>query len=873
VPKDKDELDKVEEQEEQEIEESSEEYIQESTITAETPTNTPPSILIDVTYDGKVGKALVKLYDFMNDRIYFWYDNTGHKPYLITDIPPSELATNYKSIFRVKGFDHIDTEVKFNPLEMTSRVYTVVYAKDPLTIGGGRESIRDIIPKAWEARIKYHLSYIYDNGLVPGMFYKVENGKLTPVNVDVPGEIQKLGEELYASDEDYLRAFREWLPLFQAPVPPLKRVALDIEVYTPQENKIPNPKEAMYEIIAVGLAGSDGLKRVLLLRRPEIPMNVDDQGMLLSDDVEIMFFDNERDLLREFFKTIMAYPILVTFNGDSFDLTYIYNRALKLGFRKEELPIILTRDGEARYVLGVHIDLYKFFSIRAVEVYAFGGKYSGGEKTLDAIAGALLGISKVEREKPISEMNYVELVNYNFRDALLTLYLTTFNNELVMRLIVLLARISKTPLNDVSRYQVSAWIRNMVYFEHRKRGWLIPNKEDVINAKGSVATKAIIKNKKYAGAIVIEPIAGIYPNVYVLDFASLYPSIIKRWNLSYETVRCPDEKQANDPKNRPVPNLPHWVCTNTRGLTSLLVGLLRDMRVYVYKKLAKGDKDPRQRDYYNVVQAALKVFINASYGVFGAEIFPLYCPPLAELVTALGRLAITRTIIKALDLGLTPIYGDTDSLFLYNPSRDKLEEMINWVKDEMGIDIELDKAYRILALSGRKKNYAGILQDGSVDMKGLVGKKRNTPDIAKDAVKDVIHLFSTINGINDVEKVTEAIKERVKEYYVMIRNKDVPLDKLAIKMAINKPINEYTKNTPQHVKAAELLGKYGVKPGPGDIIFFVKTNTREGVKPVQLARIDEIDSDKYIEYLRTSLEQILDALGIPFENVVGSKLM
>ncbi|MGC9137284.1 DNA polymerase domain-containing protein, partial [Caldivirga sp.] len=127
--------------------------------------------------------------------------------------------------------------------------------------------------------------------------------------------------------------------------------------------------------------------------------------------------------------------------------------------------------------------------------------------------------------------------------------------------------------------------------------------------------------------------------------------------------------------------------------------------------------------------------------------------------------------------------------------------------------------------------------------------------------------------INDVEKVTEAIKERVKEYYVMIRNKDVPLDKLAIKMAINKPINEYTKNTPQHVKAAELLGKYGVKPGPGDIIFFVKTNTREGVKPVQLARIDEIDSDKYIEYLRTSLEQILDALGIPFENVVGSKLM
>ncbi|MDT7903313.1 MAG: DNA polymerase domain-containing protein, partial [Caldivirga sp.] len=135
------------------------------------------------------------------------------------------------------------------------------------------------------------------------------------------------------------------------------------------------------------------------------------------------------------------------------------------------------------------------------------------------------------------------------------------------------------------------------------------------------------------------------------------------------------------------------------------------------------------------------------------------------------------------------------------------------------------------------------------------------------------HLFSTIGGIGDVEKVTEAIKDRVKEYYLMIRNKDVPLDKLAIKMAVNKPISDYTKNTPQHVKAAELLSKYGVKVGPGDIIFFVKTSTKEGVKPVQLARIDEIDVDKYVEYLRTSLEQILDALGMSFENIVGSRLV
>jgi len=273
-----------------------------------------------------------------------------------------------------------------------------------------------------------------------------------------------------------------------------------------------------------------------------------------------------------------------------------------------------------------------------------------------------------------------------------------------------------------------------------------------------------------------------------------------------------------------------------------------------------------------VIQAALKVFINASYGVFGAEIFPLYCPPLAELVTALGRLSITTTLVKAMELGLYPIYGDTDSLFIFNPDKSKMEELIGWVRDNLGIDIELDKAYKIIAMSNRKKNYAGILSDGSLDIKGLLGKKRNTPDFAKMAFNDVLKLFAKIETINDVEEVTKMIQEKVREYYVMLKNKEIPLNMLMIKVALSKGMSEYKANKPQHIKAAAQLVPYGYKVGPGDIIFFVKTKTKEGVKPVQLARIDEVDVDKYIEYLESSLEQVLDALDIPFESIIGSRL-
>lgn len=861
-----------EEEEEEEVEEEVEELEEEEeeiSIKAETPQNTPPSIVLAVTYDGKVSKALVKLYDPVNDRVYFWYDNTGHKPYLLTDVKPEELITKFTKVILHPGFSHLEAVEKYDALNDRKVILTKICAKDPLSIGGKADSIRELLPKTWESRIRYHLCYIFDNEVIPGMFYRIEDGKLVQVPIEVPSEVEDFVKKLYANDPDFLEEASRWIPLFQAPVPSIKRLSIDIEVFTPQENRVPNPREANYEIISIGLAGSDGLRKVLVLRRPGMELRPEDLDELLYDDVEVEFFNNEYDMLREFFSILLQYPILITFNGDNFDLPYIYHRALKLGFKKEEIPITIRRN-EASIALGVHIDLYKFFNIRAIEVYAFGGKYRGLDRTLDTIAHAIVGMSKLNREKTVSQMTYVELINYNFRDAFLGLYLTTYDDNLVLRLIILMSRISKTPPDDLVRSQISAWIRNMLYYEHRRRGWLIPEKEDIIKNKGEVATKAIIKGKKYAGAIVLDPMPGIYPNVYVLDFASMYPSVIKRWNISYETVKCPDEKAKN---NKPIPELPHWVCNDRRGLTALIVGLLRDLRAYVYKRLAKTAPSAVLKSYYNVVQSALKVFINASYGVLGAEIFQLYCPPAAELTTALARYVLSRTVLKALELGLVPIYGDTDSLFIWNPSEEKLKELIDWVEKEFGIEIELDKVYRLIAMSGRKKNYVGILSDGELDIKGLVGKKRNTPDFAKDAFNDVLRLLSDIRSLDDVNKSIEEVRDKVRDYYRKLQRREIPLNKLAIRTALTKPLESYTKNTPQHVKAALQLKNLGYKLGPGDIIIYVKTTGKDGVKPIQLARIDEIDPNKYIEYLRTSLEQVLDAFGIEFESIMGSSII
>ena len=174
---------------------------------------------------------------------------------------------------------------------------------------------------------------------------------------------------------------------------------------------------------------------------------------------------------------------------------------------------------------------------------------------------------------------------------------------------------------------------------------LIPRRDELIS-KGVASTTAIIKEKKYRGGLVVEPKLGIHFNVVVVDFASLYPSIIKVHNLSYETVNCSHQSCKNDLEQQ-IPETSHWICKERRGLTSLLIGSLRDLRVRYYKQLSK-DKTAtiENRQLYEVISQAIKVILNASYGVMGAEIFPLYCLPVADATAAIGRTTTTRTIEK-----------------------------------------------------------------------------------------------------------------------------------------------------------------------------------------------------------------------------------
>jgi len=840
------------------------------------PERLPLSYFVSATYNGQVKKAVIKLYEPDSGKIYFWLDKTGHKPYCLTNLSPIELE-KMNRLMQHPGFDHFEIVDKFDPLLDRDAKVTSIIATDPLAIGGRPTGcIRDIIledypkvaetpsiqeAKVWEAKIKYYQCYIYDRNLLPGMIYEVKNGDLTPKKSEETEKVVRHIREIFkdTSDEE-LEFIEQWARLLEYPAPKFHRVALDIEVYTPIPTRMPDPREANYQVVCASLYGSDGQKKVLLLKRE----GVREGSERLPADVNIDYFDSEEKLIRAIFVALWSYPFVITFNGDDFDLRYLAHRALNLGFRRDEIPIEVGR----RVCLlkyGVHIDLYKFFFNRSIQIYAFNNRYR--DVTLDDVGKALIGMEKIKLEKSLGELTYTELARYCFRDAEIAFKLTSFEDDLVMKLILVLARISSMPMEDVSRQGVSRWIRNFMHHEHRKRNMLIPNAENILAIKGKTVTKAIIKGKKYKGAIVVEPVLGVHFNVSVMDFPSLYPSIIKVWNLGYQSILC----KHPECRSHLIPDTPHWVCTKNRALESLLIGSLRDLRVQWYKPKSKEKTLPAElRSWYNLIQGALKVILNASYGVFGAETFDLYCPPVAEDTAAIGRHSITQILDKAKELEIQVLYGDTDSIFLKNPSKEQIEKLAQWTEHELKMSLDVDKVYRYAVFSSRKKNYLGVLEDGSVDVKGLTGKKRHIPLFIKKAFDRMKERLAIVKTPADFEKGKKDICEIIRDCYMRLKRREwESLNELAFNVVLGEELERYTKTTPQHVRAARILREGGIELKAGDLISFVKVIKEPHVKPVELAAKNEVDVDKYIAYLHSTFDQVLDALGLDFEEIIG----
>ena len=828
--------------------------------------NMPYGLLISATYDIRKNAAILKFYEPVSQRIFLWADKSGHKPYCYSKLSPDEIPTEISErddVLDIKQVKMLDI-LHDKPIDVSK-----ILVKDPLAIGGTQtsKSIRNLID-TWESDIKYYESYLYDSSLIVGKYYKIENDVVVPYDLEISDEtklslksmlLDKQSDTNLPDTKQFDEHVSQWANLLNQPIPKIKRISLDIEVES-EIGRIPDPKIAEKRITAVGFEGSDGLKQVFVLRKSGIEEGVNE----LLPGVKIVFYEEtkEKEMILDTFELMKKYPLLITYNGDGFDLPYLYNRASRLGIDRQKNPLYMMRDS-ATLTDGVHLDLYRTMSNRAFQIYAFGQKYS--DFSLNSVSKGLLGEEKIDYGVELNDLTLYQTATYCQNDARLTYNLTGFNNDLLMNLLIVISRIARMPIDDISRMGVSQWIRSLLYYEHRQNGILIPRRQELDNKSSNVINEAVIKDKKFRGGLVVEPVEGIHFDVTVMDFASLYPSIIKVKNLSYETVRCSHDTC----KKNTIPQTNHWVCTKKNGLTSVLIGSLRDLRVNYYKNMAKNDTlTVEEKQLFTVVSQALKVILNASYGVMGAEIFPLYFLPAAEATTATGRHIIMDTIDKCKESGIDVLYGDTDSLFVKKPTSKQVEDIITKAKMDHNVELEIEKEYRYVVLSGRKKNYLGVTKNGKVDVKGLTGKKSHTPPFIKTLFYELLDILSEIKTAEEFKRAKNKISDKITECARKVQAKEIPLQDLAFNVMISKAPRDYTKTIPQHIRAAKQLESIR-EIKKGDIISYVKILNKPGVRPIEMARKSEIDTSKYMEFMESTLDQLTSSMDLDFDTILG----
>jgi DNA polymerase elongation subunit (family B) len=430
----------------------------------------------------------------------------------------------------------------------------------------------------------------------------------------------------------------------------------------------------------------------------------------------------------------------------------------------------------------------------------------------------------------------------------------------------LLSRLVNIPIPEAHRSRrVSEWIKSMIYTHLRRHGYLIPTPSEL--RKG-------FETSRVPGALTIEPMEGTYFNMTVCDFESLYPSCIDRFNLSYETIDCLHEEC----KSNTIPEIDHHICTRRKGFYSMLIGALKDLRIRWFKPIQNISATSRDNELAQTASRLLKLITVSSYGVT-VRIHGVACPPLAESITAFGRWALKSAWKIAKELGMFPVYGDTDSIFLDKATDKQVTDLIGEVKQRLGLDLAIEKRYQLCVLSSAKKAYFGIKEDGSLDLRGLTAVKSNAPNFIQNTFRRCVEVLRSVRNIEQYESAKKEILQVVKDAKDELRRRNVRFQELVYSTKLyHDPVEKSTSAIlPQAYQCARQMIDGGEAVKRGDVIRFVKVRPfnyqgrKFTVKPVtEVKNASEINIEDYIRNLSTSLEQTLKPMGIQLEQ--GSKL-
>lgn len=570
------------------------------------------------------------------------------------------------------------------------------------------------------------------------------------------------------------------------------------------------------------------------------------QVFVLKEDSD----NAEKQLLKDFFTHFReVQPDIVTgYNTDNFDFPYLIARAKKLGLSTKPLSLLgddeVRRSGRIRtHVMKgrIHCDLYSEVGNNIIT--------ESGRRGLNDVSKTLLGEAKITHQESLGEL-WAKGVLENDQHSLNT-FLRYSETDAILsyKLFYALQVENKLELIRITGFAPNSGIkaseRNIGELELMRkcyqRGVLIPNSasdEEYLRRKEKGEAESL------KGGKVIDPKGTYLSDVIILDFRSLYPSLIISYNIGGETILSYDSYEFNQETKSVLAEMEEYLLSYRFRLKQQKKELQKELLEMSREKLEDTEIYRRRQEeleYVDRRQATLKLVANALYGAAGSPYGRFYVLHIASAITALGRKHLTSLfdhIAQFNELYGTHydiVYGDTDSVFvkvddsnqfeqLYNltmqakkgdvsPHKVKIIEqdvynmvnqLLNYINDKLPKDMKLeleDIAYRIIFQPDRKKAYGYVSAfSGELNIRGFEAVRGDWTPFSKRVQLNVIDILLRSG---DLQAAMEDAKKVVRHECRILLTKS--LEKLQDEIILHAPINQ----PPSKYKQAQpVLGAF-----------------------------------------------------------------
>ena len=475
------------------------------------------------------------------------------------------------------------------------------------------------------------------------------------------------------------------------------------------------------------------------------------------------------------------------------------------------------------------------------------------QETLAYVSQELLGEAKGDVDRLNIDQEWQKdrerVIKYCIKDSYLALKILEKID--VIEKYENMSTVSMIPLDDVWNSGNSTLIDSLVIREADRRGIAVPMNNFITQ-----------NSERIEGGYVHSIEAGLYDMVAVMDFKSMYPSLMIKYNICFTTMSPEGEIVS--------PNGTKFLSRQVkRGLIPELLEMLMKTRDS-YKDMMKREVDADKKRYLDSMQSQVKILMNSFYGVFASSFYRFTDQSIGSSITAFARDAIKGIINDFTSSGIQVVYGDTDSVFIKTGKAtvDEALQLSNKLKEEtsnkLGIVIEVERVLDPLFSHGAKKRYAGKVvfpkQDtGNIVVRGYEIRRTDSFDLQSDALMEIFHhiLDRDVNG---------ALR-RAKEIISDVKEGRVENDKLVISRSVKEFEFYKEMDSLANVQAAQKMIKMGREFVPGMKVSWIVVDSKKRPQTVEpyLPNVTfqfKPDYDYYADRVAQTLSRITEVFNV-----------